>query len=249
MFLTTGILQNIERPEACMATSSCSLRTADNSGDPFNFGGKGSNLKDFSIVGWFKFNWQLGTAPNRYTEHFFGHGGGFSYFTRLYETGSATFGGFYYGAFCPNNTNVMAADKWFFSASIYDDVNNKQYLYIYDEQGFLTSGTTSSATTPLSDATDYFYIGAPRGTNVNSYSGRFNSVGVWNRPITLSEVQQIWNKGYGLKYQHLDTGLKTNLISWWDLDSISSNVCSDKHTNGYNVTSTVSSNTTKSSLK
>lgn len=248
--LVSGILQPIERPEACMQTTSCSLRTADNTGDPFNFGAKAAGSRSFSITGWYKFNtWQLGTAPNRYSELPFGHGAGFAYFARLYEDGSATLGGFYMGAFCPPVASKLATGKWFYIAVTQDDPNDRQYMYLYDEQGFLTSGTTTSNLNPASDTTDYFYIGTSRGINVNSYSGLFNSMGVWNKVLTFSEILQLWNKGYGLKYQHLDTGLKTNLVSWWDMDTISSNVVPDKHTNNYPVTSTVSSNTVKASLK
>jgi hypothetical protein len=58
-------------------------------------------------------------------------------------------------------------------------------------------------------------------------------VGYWNRVLTASEVTQLWNNAAGRTYASLDSGLRTNLVSWWALNQNS--VTADSH-GGNNLT-------------
>jgi hypothetical protein len=54
--------------------------------------------------------------------------------------------------------------------------------------------------------------------------------GLWKRALTASEVTALWNNGAGRTYASLDSGLLTNLISWWALNGTSSAVSlTDSH--------------------
>jgi hypothetical protein len=64
-------------------------------------------------------------------------------------------------------------------------------------------------------------------------------VGIWKKALTASEVTQLWNSGAGRTYASLDSGLLTNLVSWWALNGTSSAVSlTDSHTGGNNLTNT-----------
>jgi hypothetical protein len=60
-----------------------------------------------------------------------------------------------------------------------------------------------------------------------NYTGQLASVGFWKRALTASEVTQLWNNGAGRTYASLDSGLRTNLVSWWALNQNS--VTADSH--------------------
>jgi hypothetical protein len=63
-----------------------------------------------------------------------------------------------------------------------------------------------------------------------NYNGQLASVGFWKRALSASEVTQLWNSGAGRTYASLDSGLLTNLISWWALNGTSSAVSlTDSH--------------------
>jgi hypothetical protein len=75
----------------------------------------------------------------------------------------------------------------------------------------------------------------------NIYLGSLAGVGVWNRVLSPSEVTALFNSGAGRTYASLDSGLLTNLVSWWALNQNS--VTADSHgtntlTNNGSVTAT-----------
>lgn len=227
------------------------LRTADNSGDPFNFGAK--TEKSFSVAGWFNvpiFN--AGTSPNKYTEGFFGHGQEFSYMVRMYQSGSTTNTIFYSPYELGSNTGGFVINRWYFIFCTLNDTANTQLFRVYNTSNLIFGLNSSSTSNPVSDTTDYFYLGIPRG---RSYWGgtlgaesRFNAVGVWNAALSASDADALWNSGLGLSYANLTSAQKTNLVSYWNCDNYDTNtgVVTDNHTNSYSVTA---HDKTKISLK
>jgi hypothetical protein len=85
--------------------------------------------------------------------------------------------------------------------------------------------TISSVPAITQTNTNPFYIGS--FPSVWPLSGGLSSVGFWKRALTPSEVTQLWNNGAGRTYASLDTGLRTNLVSWWALNQNS--VTADSH--------------------
>ena len=73
-------------------------------------------------------------------------------------------------------------------------------------------------------------------------TGNLAGWGLWKRVLTSgtnSEIAALWNSGAGRTYASLDSGLRTNLVSWWALNGSSSAVSlTDSHTGGNNLTNT-----------
>jgi hypothetical protein len=67
-------------------------------------------------------------------------------------------------------------------------------------------------------------------------NGQVAGFGFWKRALTASEVTQLWNDGAGRTYASLDSGLRTNLISWWALNGNSSAVSLTDSHGGNNLT-------------
>jgi hypothetical protein len=80
---------------------------------------------------------------------------------------------------------------------------------------------TQTNTNPLN-----FGVFLNTSTGLN-YTGQLSSIGFWKRALTASEVTQLWNSGVGRTYASLDSGLRTNLVSWWALNQNS--VTADSH--------------------
>jgi len=59
------------------------------------------------------------------------------------------------------------------------------------------------------------------------FAGTMAGFGFWKKALSASEVTQLWNSGAGRTYASLDSGLRTNLISWWALNQNS--VTADSH--------------------
>jgi hypothetical protein len=70
-------------------------------------------------------------------------------------------------------------------------------------------------------------IGLAGANNSQYLNGRVAAFGLWKRALTASEVTALWNNGAGRTYASLDSGLRTNLVSWWALNQNS--VTADSH--------------------
>jgi hypothetical protein len=81
------------------------------------------------------------------------------------------------------------------------------------------SGALVNTTNPLT-INGFSSVGAP-------YAGAIGPCAIWKRALSPSEVSQLWNSGAGRTYASLDTGLRTNLVSWWALNQNS--VTADSH--------------------
>jgi Concanavalin A-like lectin/glucanases superfamily len=72
------------------------------------------------------------------------------------------------------------------------------------------------------------------GRYTSFVTAAISSVGAWSKALSASEVTALFNNGAGRTYASLDTGLRTNLVSWWALNQNS--VTADSHTTGNNLT-------------
>jgi hypothetical protein len=113
----------------------------------------------------------------------------------------------------------FSANRWNHAVCTYDGTS---VVTIYLNG---TSVGTSTASITTSGA-NQFQISS------NSAYGEFligdlASVGFWKKALTASEVTQLWNSGAGRTYASLDSGLRTNLVSWWALNQNS--VTADSH--------------------
>jgi hypothetical protein len=77
--------------------------------------------------------------------------------------------------------------------------------------------------------TNPLQIGAYLGPQ-DFYNAQLASVGFWKKALSASEVTALFNSGAGRTYASLDSGLLTNLVSWWALNGTSSAVSlTDSH--------------------
>jgi hypothetical protein len=74
----------------------------------------------------------------------------------------------------------------------------------------------------------------------DSYHGRLQYWGKWDRVLSDAECVALYNSGQGLKYAELSAGVKTSLVSYWDLDEAGPGTRLDKH--GTNHLSDVAGN-------
>jgi len=115
-------------------------------------------------------------------------------------------------------TSGLVANQWLFvtcgfsSGSLFVKINqNPSVLASYGE-------TKLQSNYP-------FQIGVRAGSFY--INGSISSVGFWKRALTASEVTALFNNGAGRTYASLDSGLRTNLVSWWALNQNS--VTADSH--------------------
>jgi hypothetical protein len=112
----------------------------------------------------------------------------------------------------------VTANTWNHAVFTYNGTTATIYL-----NGASVGNASGSITT---SGTGEFGIGVSPGYSQN-WAGSISSVGFWKRALTASEVSQLFNHGAGRTYASLDTGLRTNLVSWWALNQNS--VTADSH--------------------
>jgi hypothetical protein len=113
----------------------------------------------------------------------------------------------------------LSVGTWSLIVITYTGTTLRIYL-----NGTLDSTFTSVA--PPIDTTNNYSINADSGGSASTNTS-ISSVGLWKRALTASEVTALFNNGAGRTYASLDSGLRTNLVSWWALNQNS--VTADSH--------------------
>lgn len=119
-------------------------------------------------------------------------------------------------------------NKWLFVAAtaIKASGNVRKNLYIYDENGFVSSGTSTTYTAMYSNTSNRLAVGFARNSSGNvAYSQRMSTYGFWKGVKTPEQIKEIWNYGRGLQYSQLSADQRTNLVEWWDLDDWNGTSC------------------------
>ena len=138
--------------------------------------------------------------------------------------------------FVQTPSSSFTANTWNFFVCRYD--SSAATIGVSVNGGAFTSvgsipAITQTNTNPLNFGV---FLNTASGLN---YTGQLASVGFWKRALTASEVTQLFNSGAGRTYASLDSGLRTNLVSWWALNGNSSAVSlTDSHTGGNNLSNT-----------
>jgi hypothetical protein len=235
------------RPSQAVYLNQNDLYQLDNTGVFYPEYNKTLGNRSFTRCGWFKQKIWKGNSPDRFIDFFWGYSLEFMYGIRPREL-SSSIDTIYvhtrnsdYANMGPEFNCNFDLEKWYFFLITYDnpDINTGIFKgYIYDDlNNLIASGTTSTTDnfrTP--SGTFNFYLGIPRAINTRGTGiVVMNSIGFWDRSVSTSEVQMIYNSGNGLSYENLSSELKTNLNAWWDCDSINgSNGVDDKH-NSYHM--------------
>jgi hypothetical protein len=131
-----------------------------------------------------------------------------------------------------SGASAFIANTWNFFVCRYDSSGGGTMGISINGQAFNSLGSVGAITqTNTNTLTLGCFINTASGLN---YNGRLASVGFWKRALSASEVTALFNTGAGRTYASLDSGLRTNLISWWALNQNS--VTADSHTTGNNLT-------------
>jgi hypothetical protein len=136
-------------------------------------------------------------------------------------------------------TNIFSLNKWVHVVLTYDGSNNASGVQIYVDGVDQSSGGTSGVGSRESDASATLALGAtPAGGGRPSFA-IYDDVRVYNRVITASEVQTLFNLGSS----KANTSLRTNYFSlygYWTFDPAdltSTTTVYDRSRKGYSGTS------------
>lgn len=122
----------------------------------------------------------------------------------------------------PNNWSAPNLNKWWLLTYVYDAIAHTVTMYLNDAAG--TPASTGVRT--LSELGGAFtLLGGARSTYDTNKAA---SAGFWTKALSGAEVAELFNNGAGLRYADLSDGLKTSLVSWWNLDE-QSGVRYDSH--------------------
>ena len=178
----------------------------------------GINLsnKNFTISLWIANTYSLTTK----TKFIIGQGSPSAnqaiFISRDKNTGKVNFG--FISDDLSSSTNLStdgSFEHWVFT---YDASTNNKSIYF---NGSLDSDDISSADT---SAIGEFIIGDWLGTVDETFEGRLDEIGIWNRSLSSSEVSQLYNSGVGLSFPFPETDLLVTLNSPLNNTIISSNV-------------------------
>jgi hypothetical protein len=92
-------------------------------------------------------------------------------------------------------TGTYRWNEWAFWAATYDDGGDR-IARIYKNGSEVTYETQQAAVGPLtSDASEYFVIGGMAPAGFYSFNGVLDEVRIYNRVLTASEIQRLYNMG------------------------------------------------------
>jgi hypothetical protein len=106
---------------------------------------------------------------------------------------------------------TILTEGWNYLTFIQDDTNNRQYTYLNGVDDTDSGGTHDAAITLTSTETT---IGASNDVTLE-FNGYLCNVGVWTSVLTPAQIKSIMWKNYA----GLSSSEKTNLVSWWNLDT------------------------------
>lgn len=125
------------------------------------------------------------------------------------------------------------AEKWYFitaSATLDDGTGSpEKKVFLYDEAGFIASGSTNVYNGINVNSNFKFIINAVRLNNYSNHEGVYSAFGVWNRALTDAEIAELYNDGAGKQYASLSTGLKTDMAEWFDFGDWDGSNVTGKH--------------------
>ena len=109
------------------------------------------------------------------------------------------------------STTVLDVNKWYHVAVVYDQSELDCFYYVNG----VADGSDTSVTGSVNDASDLYFGFREDGSSSHYYNGYICNVGFWTKSLTQPEIKSIMNKNYA----GLTDSEKTNLVSWWNLDS------------------------------
>lgn len=112
------------------------------------------------------------------------------------------------------NLGSITPSKWYLCTVGYDSYLGEFFAKLDDGPlQFVALGV------PWNGDGSYFSVGNYYGYG-GSYSlgGRTDSLALYSRALSSSEIDALYNSGSGLFFSQLDAGQLVDLVSWWDMD-------------------------------
>ena len=119
----------------------------------------------------------------------------------------------------------VTTDKWLFIIAEHDSVNDLVTIQVNNGE---TIGSGTFVGGPFVGTED-FSIG--RKENAEFMDGSVSRFGLATTLFTTEQKTTLYNYGLGLHYTQLPTDIKTNLVSYWNLDESSGNALDAHSTN------------------
>lgn len=126
-----------------------------------------------------------------------------------------------------SNEKVLAEDGWTHVACTFTPGEQK----IYKNGASTTFNTGGNRTSAAFDVDANVIIGNMEENSSHDFRGYICNVGIWTSVLTQAQVKSIMNKNYA----GLTDSEKTNLVSWWNLDSAYNSSVFDNHHGGGNI--------------
>ena len=103
-----------------------------------------------------------------------------------------------------NNSNLLI-DTWYHAVWTNDGTNNSFYLNGILKTKTLIAGSTGKWFGDIA-GTDTFAIGVlDRQTDYANYNGTIDEIGIWDKSLSSTEVEELYNSGNGLPYGGVET--------------------------------------------
>lgn len=111
-------------------------------------------------------------------------------------------------------SSSISTATWYLMIAWYDKTAGKINLQL--NNGSVVQATSGAFATKTAELT----IGSKlnSGSFLDGFQGDIDSVGLWTRVLTSGERAQLYNSGNYMTFADLDTGLKTGLYEWFDLN-------------------------------
>lgn len=159
--------------------------------------------KDVSVAGWFNSTTQMAGTNQRLLYVYNSGTTGFVCYLRKSTSCAPDCNEFYCGFRSNIGTNTeyktcaaVAGDKAFhFFTVVHDDTNSKAIIYL---DGSVCANNTLNLNADIS--ANNFYL-ADDGSNLE-FAGVIDEISVWNRSITLEDMDDLYNSGSGLAYPY-----------------------------------------------
>ena len=126
------------------------------------------------------------------------------------------------------SSSAKNTNQWYHVCAVLDR-DGSQYLYV---DGVLEGSTNISSLADSLTHTTSARIG--KNFSDNEMNGYVCNVGYWNAALSQAQVKSIMNKNY----DSLSASEKTDLVSWWNLDSVIPNTTTlvyDNHHGGEEI--------------
>ena len=110
-------------------------------------------------------------------------------------------------------TTEANANQWYHVCGTFDGVAKTAKLYV---DGVLAATTTNTDVGDVDVSNAFIIGGGSDSTSTQKWDGYVCNTGTWNAILSQAQVKSIMNKNY----DSLSASEKTDLVSWWNLDSV-----------------------------